>query len=312
MFIIGRESIFFVHLQQAFLLTPHISSRISSRTVLFTDVPDNYLDEARLRDTLSMVKHVWIATDTKELDDLIKERDKTAMKLEGAEIKLSKDANSKRLKAKKNGAANAANEDPMHWLDEKKRPAHKLKFFGLLGRKVDTIDWCRGHLQEIIPRAESMQSTHWNGKGKQSNAVFVEFENLQAAQSAYHQVGMKMSKNFQARAVGIRPQEIIWKNLNMSSSQRRLRYTAAIALCIFLIIFWTPITFIIGSISNINYITTLLPFLSFINSIPGAILGVVTGLLPVILLAVALILVPIIMRGEYSSTPPKHNHEVLY
>jgi hypothetical protein len=32
--------------------------------------------------------HVWIATDTKELEEKVKERDAAAMKLEGAETKL--------------------------------------------------------------------------------------------------------------------------------------------------------------------------------------------------------------------------------
>ena len=51
-----------------------------------------------------------------------------------------------------------------------------------------------------------------------------------------------------------------------------------------------------GAITNINYLTNKVAFLSFINKIPKVILGVVTGLLPVVALAVLMALVPIICR----------------
>jgi len=53
---------------------------------------------------------------------------------------------------------------------------------------------------------------------------------------------------------------------------------------------------LVGTISNINFLTSEVPFLGFIDSIPPVILGVVTGLLPVILLSILLSLVPIIIR----------------
>ncbi|PHH81683.1 hypothetical protein CDD83_3510 [Cordyceps sp. RAO-2017] len=49
MYMIMRECIFYINLRQAYLLAPHYSRRISSRTVLFTAVPSDYLDEARIR-----------------------------------------------------------------------------------------------------------------------------------------------------------------------------------------------------------------------------------------------------------------------
>lgn len=49
---------------------------------------------------------------------------------------------------------------------------------------------------------------------------------------------------------------------------------------------------VVGLISNINFLTERIPFLSFINSIPSVILGVVTGLLPVVLLALLIAMLP--------------------
>jgi Uncharacterized integral membrane protein len=45
------------------------------------------------------VQNVWIATDTAELEEKVKERDAAAMKLEGAETKLIVMANKARNKA---------------------------------------------------------------------------------------------------------------------------------------------------------------------------------------------------------------------
>jgi hypothetical protein len=60
-----------------------------------------------------------------------------------------------------------------------------------------------------------------------------------------------------------------------------------------MIIFWAiPVAFV-GALSNINYLTNKVHFLSFINKIPTVILGLVTGLLPTILLAVLMAVVPI-------------------
>lgn len=294
MFVIARESIFFIHLRQAWLLSPNTASRMSSRTVLFTDVPEEYVNEAKLRSIFPFVRHVWIASDAKELADKVKDRDKTAMKLEGAEIKLSQQANKQRLKLTKK---NQPFENPLEWTDSK-RPTHRLKF--LIGQKVDTIDWCRGHLQTLIPETEKLQAAHWNGQAKSLPAVFIEFENIQAAESAYQQLTYHKPKGLQARAIGMRPEEVIWPNLGKKWYVRDAMYVAAVALVTLMIIFWTPFTVFVGAIANINYLTQKVHFLRFINSIPSVILGVVTGLLPAIILAVLMALVPIFLRSKLS------------
>ena len=288
MWIIGRESVHYVQVKQAFLLLPGIASRISSRTVLFTDVPKEYLDETRLRQTFNAIQHVWIASDTKDLEDDVKDRDKTALKLENSEIKLSKTANTKRLKAVKKG-----NNDSSLWLTEKNRPTHR-KY--LIGKKLDTINWAREHVNEVSRKVESTRERQLAGDAKFNSAVFIEFENVRAAESAFHRTHTNVPKGISPRATGAKPHEIIWKNLNMGKSQRAIRRAVVIAIIVLMIIFWGPITAFIGAVSNINNLDY--SWLAWIKKIPPSILGIITGLLPTILLAVALILVPIIMNGK--------------
>jgi hypothetical protein len=95
-----RECIYCVNIRQAYLMAPFYADRQSSRTVLFTCVPREYLYESRLRATFGNgVKKVWLLRDAEDLENLVKERDQTAFRLERAEIALIKTANAAKAKA---------------------------------------------------------------------------------------------------------------------------------------------------------------------------------------------------------------------
>ncbi|KAF7551922.1 hypothetical protein G7Z17_g4661 [Cylindrodendrum hubeiense] len=99
LFTISRECIYYINIRQAYLSSPHYANRLSSRTVLLTSVPNQYLDEARLRKLYGdSVKRVWIPRTSKSLVKLVKEREQTAIRLEKAEIELIKKANIARTK----------------------------------------------------------------------------------------------------------------------------------------------------------------------------------------------------------------------
>ncbi|KAK1836376.1 hypothetical protein QBC39DRAFT_85223 [Podospora conica] len=307
MYLIMREIIFFINLRQAFLMSPFYANRISSRTVLFSSVPDDYLDETNLRRVFGpTVKNIWITSDTKEVDELVQERDKVAMRLEKAEIKLIKLANKARQAAiTKGGSADEASPSaPLdaesgsiaaRWVPIKKRPAHRTGALGLFGKKVDTINWCRAELERLIPAVDQVQSQYRAGTFKKIPGVFIEFRSQAdaegAAQILAHHQGLQMSP----RTVGIRPSEIVWKSLAIPWWQRLVRRYAVIAFITAMIIFWAiPVAFV-GIVSNINNLTSI-SFLAWIEKIPKPILGVVTGLLPAVLLSVLMSLVPIVMR----------------
>lgn len=311
-----RESIYFINLRQAYLLSPLYANRMSSRTVLFTSVPEDYLNEGKLRRMFGkQVKNLWIANDCEEIEQLVKERDKVAMKLEGAETKLVKMAVNNRLKAIKkgthheedaddtvNGAENAESGSvAARWVQPKERPTHRLK--PLIGKKVDTINWCRSELERLIPKIDALQATYRAGEGKFIGAVFVEFYTQADAQAAYQSLAHHVPLHMSPRFIGINPEEVIWASLKISWSSRIIRNIATTAFVTALIVFWAiPVAFV-GAISNIKQLSSgspghppTLPWLSFINKIPSVILGVVEGLLPSVLLAVLMALLPIILR----------------
>lgn len=280
MYMVTRECIFYISLRQAYLLTPGYSKRISSRTVLFTAVPDEYLDEARLRQIFSndAVKSVWIAGETKELDELVEERDKTAMKLEKGEIKLLKTVNKERIKAaKKSGRpldptpADADTEQGTiadRWITNKMRPSHRLGFLGLLGKKVDTIEWGRSELHTLIPKTEAAQAEYLAGNFKKHHSVFIEFYSQSDAQAAFQVIAHHHALHMSPRFIGVKPEEVIWKNLDIPWWQRIVRRYVVYFLIAILIIFWAIPVGIVGIIAQVNTLKKL-PGLTWIGDIPN-------------------------------------------
>ncbi len=309
MYMILRECIFFINLRQAFLLSPFYSERISSRTVLFTSVPEPYQDEASLRKVYGdAVKTIWITSDTKEVDKVVEDRDKAAMRLEKAEVKLIKLANKARQAAIKAGASpDDADKAPIvsadaesgsvaaRWVPQKKRPTHRLGLLGLVGEKVDTINWCRTELERLIPEAAAAQAKYRAGGYKRVPGIFIEFKTQADAESAAQMLAHHQGFHMGPRYVGVRPDEVVWKSLAIPWWQKVVRRYAVLAFITALILFWAiPVAFV-GLVSNVEYIASI-SFLHWINDIPPVILGVVTGLLPSVMLSILMSLVPIVMR----------------
>ncbi|KAK3116217.1 phosphate metabolism protein 7 [Teratosphaeriaceae sp. CCFEE 6253] len=318
-YMITRESVFYINLRQAYLMSPLYASRISSRTVLFTSVPDRYMHQESLAPVLGNgVRRMWFATDTKDLEDKVEERDKAALKLEAAETKLIVTANKQRLKAEKKGHRSASDEEAAigqgsgsaaaRYIKPKQRPTHRTKF--LIGKKVDTIDWCRAELKKLIPEVDHIQAEHKAGQAKSMSSVFVEFETVSDAQAAYQSLTHHQALHMAPRFAGINPTEIIWANLRIKWWELVLRKLATTAFVVALIIFWSIPVAAVGAISNINKLESTKGFtwLKLIfDPIPPAIMGVITGLLPVILLAALMALLPIILRAmaRFSGDPTR-------
>ena len=234
---VTRELLYYIHLRQAYLISPSYANRVSAKTVLFMNVPEEYRDEAHLRIMFGSCKHIWLVTDCAELTSLVKKRDKIAIRLEKAETKLVKLANTGRLKEKKKerkgrgkaGAADTAQiegavtrEDAIsRWVPAKKRPTHRLRF--LFGQKVDTIDWCKSELQTLISEVETMQQSYRAGERKKLGAVFIEFHTQREAQAAYSTLAHHLALHMAPRFIGLSPDEVIWSNLHINWAFRVVR-----------------------------------------------------------------------------------------
>ncbi|KAL3419166.1 duf221 domain-containing protein [Phlyctema vagabunda] len=391
MYMISRECVYYINLRQAYLVSPYYAKRLSSRTVLFTSVPRQLLDGAKLRKIFGdTVRNVWIPGITEELEDLVKERDQTALRLEKAEIELIKMANLERAKAERFGhpdieadigtkardtdeearqsadteksdksgtedsgfAMTAKNVDSIEfrpsneiqestevpdlnlnpeatapesrsdrplelkwgvqgygnygpppdvngsvaaqWIPHEQRPHHRP--IANYGRRVDTIKWTRNRLKELIPRIDKLKRQHKSGKSKLLSAAFVEFDSQVDAQGAYQSLAHHRAFQMTPHINGIRPSEIVWTSLRIPWWERIVRKFLISGFVAVMVVFWSIPAALIGTISNISYLTKKLFFLRWIDDLPAPILGVLTGLVPAVALAFLMGLVPGIMR----------------
>lgn len=301
LYTIFRECVYYINLRQAFLISPFYSERVSSRTVLFTSVPDYFLEERRLRKIFgNSVTHVWVTGDAKKIDELVENRDKAAFKLEKAEVKLIKLANKARNKATKGAAHDHDDPEPgsvtARWVPTKKRPTHRTGPLGLIGKKVDSIDWCRSELMRLIPEVETAQNHYRSGDYKKVPAVFIEFKTQAEAETAYQVLAHHQALQMSPRYIGITPSDVVWSSLSIPWWQKVIRRYIVLAFITAMIIFWAVPVAVVGVISNVSYLEEQFTWLAFLKKVPSVIMGVITGLLPSVALSILMSLVPIIMR----------------
>ncbi|EKG10182.1 protein of unknown function DUF221 [Macrophomina phaseolina MS6] len=153
LYTVCRECIYAINLRQAYLLSPFYANRLSSRTVLFTCVPEQLLDEAKLRKVFGdSVKNVWIPKTSWELERLVRERDQTAARLQDAELELINKANLAWRRIAKNGHPDIANpnEDLEHGPVEQQRRDTATTPTGSTGSKEGKPDWQSGFALEPV------------------------------------------------------------------------------------------------------------------------------------------------------------------
>lgn len=304
MYIITRETIYYINLRQAYLTTPRNAARLSTRVVLFTGIPEDYRDERWIKADIPGVRRVWIASDCTELDAAVSTMRNNATTLEGLELKLSQIA----MKKKAKGEMHFTDDPERHgsvtrqWISDKERPTTRINP-PYLGRKVDAIQYYRDQLKLSIPIVEQLQRQLSLKNGKVLPAMFVEFESQRAAQAAYSAPFWKQPYNIEPAMISIaKPDEIVWENLRIGKLERWVRTIVANAVIILLIVFWSIPVGIAGSLADLDVIARNIKPLSFLGTLPPSAKSLISGLLPTLIISALLALVPIICRCKQRSS----------
>lgn len=293
MFIIYRELFYFASVRNAVLSSPKYASKLSSRTILFRCVPDTLLDEKQLHKMFNGVKRIYVSRNIRLLVAKNRDREALAMQLEAAMNKLLTTGMKLRKKAEKKGITVENPDDINSWVPENKRPRQKIG--GMFSEKVELIPLLRQKLKEIDREVIKLQKK--NKLSHPKNSIFVEFEDQYTAQLAYTSVVHHNPMRMSPVHTGYEPGDIDWGNLRLFWWEGIVRRAIAVAAITALIIFWAiPVAFV-GAISNINNLTDKLPWLRWIQDIPKWILGVVTGLLPTLMLSLLLMVLPMFIRA---------------
>ncbi|KAI2624231.1 DUF221-domain-containing protein [Hypoxylon sp. NC1633] len=191
------------------------------------------------------------------------------------------------------------------WVKKSNRPTHRLAIFEwtpswlpglpLLNKKVDTIYWCRQELAQLNLEIEMDQKNP--ERYPLMKSAFIQFNHQVAAHMACQSVTHHIPRHMAPRTVEISPDDVLWENMAVSWWSEWLRTAAAIGIVVGMIILWAfPVAFT-SSISQVSTLTDNFPWLGFINQNKSIhdVVTAVAGVLPAILLALLLWLVPIIM-----------------
>ncbi|CAK9439355.1 uncharacterized protein LODBEIA_P35170 [Lodderomyces beijingensis] len=293
-FLIYRELVYYTTFRHVLQTTPLYDSMLSSRTLLLTEISTEDLTDANLRSYFPTATNIWLVRNYKKLEKNVEERTKLASKYEGALNKvLTKAVKLKNKCIKKSKPAPEPSDDLNAYLkDGKKRPTHRLKF--LIGKKVDTLNYGAEKLGELNKSITKQQDEYQTFD--LLPAVFLEFPSQLELQKAYQAIPFNKAFKGVKRVTGVSPDDVIWKNLQLTPTKRRIKKVLANTFLTLMIIFWCIPVAVVGAISNINFLTEKVPFLRFINNMPSVIMGVITGLLPSVALSILMSLVPPVIK----------------
>ncbi|KAA8650441.1 hypothetical protein EYZ11_000824 [Aspergillus tanneri] len=188
------------------------------------------------------------------------------------------------------------------YIKEKDRDTMRLPIFGLrwmpslwlMGRKVDTIDYCRKELARLNLEIEVDQQ-HAE-KFPLMNSAFIQFNHQVAAHMACQAVSHHVPKQMAPRIVEISPDDVIWDNMSIRWWERYLRTFGILTVVCAMVVGWAfPVAFT-GLLSQLSYLEDAFTWLSWISKLPEWLISAVQGILPALFLAILMALLPLILR----------------
>ncbi|KAF2644056.1 DUF221-domain-containing protein [Massarina eburnea CBS 473.64] len=181
----------------------------------------------------------------------------------------------------------------------------------LIGKKVDTIYYCRQELARLNHEIALDQGDL--DRFPLMNSAFIQFNHQVAAHMACQSLSHHIPRQMDPRTVEVNPNDILWDNLTMSWWMRYARMFFVIALIVALIILWgIPVSFT-GALSQIRDLTDNLAWLAWLNKLPTWLISFIQGVLPPLFLAILFALLPIVLRflAELTGTTTTGERELL-
>ncbi|KAL8951484.1 MAG: hypothetical protein Q9222_002538 [Ikaeria aurantiellina] len=179
------------------------------------------------------------------------------------------------------------------------KSASLLKFWDLgEKRKVPKIAWLRSEIARLTIRIDELLANLDNDElFKRQNSAFIQFDRQMAAHMACSLVSHNKAGRMSPRFLEVAPHEIIWPNMDVTSSGRIIRTFIALVLFLAILLLWAIPTTILGSLSQLGSLSYSVTWLSWLQKWPSWILGLISGPLVSILLALLIqLIVPALAR----------------
>ncbi|SMR47918.1 unnamed protein product [Zymoseptoria tritici ST99CH_3D1] len=188
------------------------------------------------------------------------------------------------------------------YIEPKDRETMRLPLFSpgwfpalpLVGKKVDRIYHLRRELARLNLEIEEDQNNP--DKFPYMNSAFIQFNHQIAAHMCCQSLSHHIPQQMAPRIVEISPDDVIWDNMSIKWWERYLRTFIVLLVCAGLIILYAVPVALTGLISSVGQLATFAPWLRWLNDAPKWVISAIEGILPPLLLALILALVPVIFR----------------
>lgn len=181
----------------------------------------------------------------------------------------------------------------------------------LMGKKVDTIYYCRKELARLNHEIALDQSEP--ERFPLMNSAFIQFNHQVAAHMACQSLSHHIPRQMDPRTVEVNPNDILWDNLTMSWWMRYVRMFSVIVIIVALIITWGfPVSFT-GALSQVKSLADDVKWLAWLEKLPEWLISLIQGVGPPLLLAILFALLPIVLRflAEMTGTTTAGERELL-
>ena len=188
------------------------------------------------------------------------------------------------------------------YLQEKDRETHRLPIFGwqwmialpFIGQKVDTIYYCRKELATLNVEIEDDQANP--ERFPIMNSAFIQFNHQVAAHMACQSVSHHLPQQMAPRLVEIDPNDVIWDNMSIPWWQNYIRTALVFITIVGMIVLWAiPVAFT-SAVSQLTVLADTYQWLRWLLELPVWFRSFLQGVLPIVLLALLMFLLPVILR----------------
>jgi hypothetical protein len=165
----------------------------------------------------------------------------------------------------------------------------------LIGKKVDTIYYCRKELARLNHEIAEDQAHPENFE--LMNSAFIQFNHQVAAHMACQALSHHIPRQMTPRTVEVNPNYVMWDNLSVRWWARYLRMGTVILAIIGLIIFWGIPVSATGLLSQVSALANTWHWLAWLEDLPTWLISFIQGVLPPAVLGLLFVILPVILRA---------------
>ncbi|KAL8765909.1 MAG: hypothetical protein Q9209_007152 [Squamulea sp. 1 TL-2023] len=279
----------------------------SPAAILLSNIPTNLLDSRKIHDIFKVfapdLQGVLINRDCKALSRIIHLRDtaiealETALTNEIAYFVREQERLDKYRTTRRPLIIQIADSLLSQWGQfYLKGRIHLYRLVGLPCRRPENE--VTGRLKQSISEANRRISKLQTNPDQLPplSSAFVVFSNTRTAELASRLLVLDRPRQMTLQFVGCSAESIIWPAVGVSWFSSHIRTLVVTATLAALCIGWTiPVAFT-GVISQITYLTSVLPWLEPLNDIPSVVIGTLQGFAPQATLILLTALLPLLIR----------------